>query len=212
MNALLPVAVLGLALAVPASAQSRSAQDPIAFVQCDAKDHAVWDHTQACDNGPSGIQERTGHDRTHAGRTASAAHPGTSRRDDVEANRALIRQVYSDFAAGNVEAVLAVLDPHVTWTEAEGFPYAGTYVGPGTVAQEVFVRLGTEWDAFEAVPSAFVADGSRVVVLGEYRGTYAATGRSATAPFAHVWQVMDGAVVRFRQFTDGPPWQRVVTP
>ncbi len=129
-----------------------------------------------------------------------------------DANRAILQQAYADLARGDVPAVLAILDPHVTWTDAEGYPYAGTYVGPATVAEKVFARIGAEWDAYEVAPRTFIAQGGYVVVLGEYRGTYTATGRSVVAPFAHVWQMAGGKVVSFRQFTDGPPWQQAVTP
>lgn len=140
--------------------------------------------------------------------TASLAHAQNA----SGANRALVQQAYADFAAGDVPAFLAILDPHVTWTDAEGYPYAGTYVGPDALVQGLIARIGAEWDDYAVVPNAFVADGDRVVVLGDYSGTYKATGRSVEVPFAHVWQLIDGRVVRFRQFTDGPPWQRAVTP
>lgn len=130
----------------------------------------------------------------------------------VEANRALVQQAYDDFASGDVDAFLAILDPEVTWTDAEGYPYAGTYVGPDALLEGLIARIGAEWVDYVVVPDLFVADGDRVVVIGTYRGTYTATGRSVEAPFAHVWQLEDGKVVDFRQFTDGPPWQRAVAP
>ncbi|MEE4173449.1 MAG: nuclear transport factor 2 family protein [Xanthomonadales bacterium] len=130
----------------------------------------------------------------------------------VEANRALVEQAYDDFASGDVDAFIAILDPKVTWTDAEGYPYAGTYVGPDALLEGLISRIGAEWDGYEVSPEAFVADGNRVIALGTYRGTYKATGRSVEAPFVHVWQLVDGKVVNFRQFTDGPPWQRALAP
>lgn len=52
-----------------------------------------------------------------------------------------IANVYAAFARGDIPAVLAVLAPNASWTEAEGFPYAGTYVGPGCAAE----RLHENW-------------------------------------------------------------------
>ena len=120
----------------------------------------------------------------------------------MASNLDTIRSVYEAFARGNVPAVLAVLAPNVSWTEAEGFPYGGTYVGPEAVLMNVFMRLGTEWDGFSAVPQEFVAQGDTVVSLGQYGGTYKTTGKKFSAPFAHVWNLRDGKVVRFRQHTD----------
>ncbi|MFN7967417.1 MAG: nuclear transport factor 2 family protein [Acidobacteriota bacterium] len=113
-----------------------------------------------------------------------------------------IKSLYAAFARGDVPTVLAALAPNVSWTEAEGFPYGGTYVGPDTVLENVFMKLGSEWNGFAAVPHEFIAEGSTVVALGDYSGTFKATGKSFKAPFAHVWKFDGGRVVSFRQYTD----------
>jgi len=120
----------------------------------------------------------------------------------MSVNSEIIRAVYAAFAKGDVPGVLGALDEDVRWTEAEGFPYGGTYVGPNAVLANVFARLGSEWDGFSAVPHSFVAEGDTVVALGEYGGSYKATGKRFSAPFAHVWTLRDGKVVRFQQYTD----------
>ena len=117
-------------------------------------------------------------------------------------NLEMIRKVYQAFAAGDIPAVLARLSPTVQWTEAQGGPYGGVYVGPESVLDNVFKKLGGEWDGFTAVPEQFVADGSTVVVLGEYSATYKATGKSFKAPYAHVWKIDDDKVTSFQQYTD----------
>lgn len=117
-------------------------------------------------------------------------------------NSEIIRGLYDAFATGDVPGVLGVLDGDIRWTEAEGFPYGGTYVGPDAVLANVFARLGSEWDGFTAVPHTFVAEGDSVVALGEYSGTYKATGRRFSAPFAHAWTLRGGKAVRFQQYTD----------
>lgn len=121
-----------------------------------------------------------------------------------QANVELIRGVYDDFAAGNVEGVLGRMSPDIVWNEAENFPYAdgNPYVGPGAVAAGVFARCGSEWDGFAAVPEEVLDAGDTVVVLGRYLGTYKATGRPQNSQFAHVWRVTDGKAVGFQQITD----------
>ena len=120
----------------------------------------------------------------------------------MNVNSEVIRELYTAFAKGDVPGVLGALAKDIHWTEAEGFPYGGTYVGPDAVLTNVFAKLGSEWDGFSAVPHAFVAEGDMVVALGEYGGTYTATGKRFSAPFAHVWTLRDGKVVRFQQYTD----------
>lgn len=124
----------------------------------------------------------------------------------------LIQSVYDAFARGDVPAVLGALSPDVEWTEAEGFPYGGTYVGPGAVLEGVFMRLGTEWEGFSAVPDEFIDGGETVVALGKYGGTYKATGRSLRANFAHVWKVREGRAFRFVQYVDTLLVHRAVEP
>ena len=113
-----------------------------------------------------------------------------------------VRGIYGAFAAGDIPGVLGALSPDIRWTEAAGGPYGGVSIGPQAVLADVFMKLGGEWDGFSAVPGEFVADGDTVVALGEYSGTYKATGKSFRAPFAHVWKFADGKAVSFHQHTD----------
>jgi len=113
-----------------------------------------------------------------------------------------VKAVYDGFAKGDIPAVLELLSKEIEWTEAEGFPYGGTYHGTRAVLEGVFMRLGSEWDGYAAVPEEFVDGGETVVVLGEYSGKYKKTGKSFRAKFAHVWRVQDGKAIRFTQYTD----------
>ena len=113
-----------------------------------------------------------------------------------------IKAVYDAFAKGDIPSVLEIMSPDIDWTEAEGFPYAGTYHGPRAVLEGVFMRLGTEWNGFAAVPHEFVDGGDTIVALGKYSGTYKATNNSFQADFAHVWKLRDGKAVRFVQYVD----------
>jgi uncharacterized protein len=123
-----------------------------------------------------------------------------------------VRAAYDAFARGDVPAVLSFLSPGISWTEAEGFPYAGTYSGPQAVLEGVFMRLGTEWEGFAAVPDEFIDGGDEVVALGKYSGTYKETGKSFRADFAHVWTIREGKAVRFLQYVDTAVVQRALQP
>jgi uncharacterized protein len=113
-----------------------------------------------------------------------------------------VKAVYQAFAEGDVPSVLGFLSPDIAWTEAEGFPLAGTYHGPNSVLTGVFMRLGMEFVGFAAVPDEFIDGGDAVVALGKYSGTYKATGKSFQADFAHVWKLQDGKAIRFIQYID----------
>lgn len=51
-------------------------------------------------------------------------------------------------------------------------------------------------------PEELLDAGDSVVGLGNYTGTYKATGREVRAQFAHVWGLREGKVVSFQQYTD----------
>jgi len=124
--------------------------------------------------------------------------------------KAKIQAVYAAFESGDIPTVLGALAPDASWTEAEGFPYGGTYIGPEAVLENVFMKLGTEWDGFAAVPAQLVAEGDTVVALGTYSGTYKATGRAFEAPFVHVWKFEGDLVTSFHQHTDTAVVQRAL--
>ena len=126
---------------------------------------------------------------------------------------ALIRNLYEAFAKGDVPAVLAAMSPDIVWNEAENYPYAdgNPYRGPEAILAGVFARIGSEWDGFAAVAEEYVDGGDTIVVLGRYRGTYRASGRSMDAQMVHVWRLADGRITRFDQRVDTLQSARVMT-
>lgn len=121
-----------------------------------------------------------------------------------------MRGAYAAFARGDVPAVLGIMEPDIKWIEAEGGPYGGVFTGPDGVLQNVFMKLGTEWDGFAATPHEYIAHDNTVVVLGEYSGAFRRTGKSLRVPFAHVWRFRDGKVAAFQQHTDTELWLRAM--
>ncbi len=118
-------------------------------------------------------------------------------------NGEIIKGVYEAFATGNVPAILGAFEDNMSWTEAEGFMYAGTYVGANAILENVFMKLGTEWEGFTALPSKIV-DGNdgNVASFGTYSGKFLQSGKSMSVPFAHEWELSGGKVVKFVQHTD----------
>ena len=98
-------------------------------------------------------------------------------------NTEILKALYAAFAKGDVASVLGARAPDVHWVEAEGGPYGGLSIGPKAVLENVFMKLGSEWDGYAAVPEEFVAQGDTVVALGEYSASFKATAerRSPTS-------------------------------
>lgn len=120
----------------------------------------------------------------------------------------IVKGLYDAFARGNIAAVLGALDPGAEWREADSSRYAdgNPYIGPEAVAEGVFQRLARDFEDFTATPTHIIDGGIIVVVEGRYAGTVRATGAALDAQFAHVWQLREGKVARFQQYTDTRRW------
>ena len=117
-------------------------------------------------------------------------------------NLDLIRSTYEGTSEDNGHNLLAALGSDAEWTEAEGFPYAGTYVGAEAIIAGVFHHLGTEWIGYRADVHTYLEDSDRVAAFGVYSGTYKATGKSMRAAFAHLYHLRDGKILRMHQYVD----------
>jgi ketosteroid isomerase-like protein len=114
----------------------------------------------------------------------------------------VVNRVYAGFAAGDIGAVTATFADDIEWTEAAGFPYAGTFVGADAIVANVFMRLGTEWDSYKAEPDLIIGEGDQVAARGWYSGTYSQTGKPFRARFVHWYTVTGGKIARFEQVGD----------
>ncbi|MCX5581691.1 nuclear transport factor 2 family protein [Kaistia terrae] len=128
------------------------------------------------------------------------------------ANLELIRATYEGASEENGRNLLAALAPDATWTEAEGFPYAGTYTGPDAIVAGVFRRLATEWIGYRAEVHTYLEDGARVAAFGVYSGTYKATGKAMRSPFAHLYLVKNGKIATMVQYVDTALVQKALIP
>lgn len=125
----------------------------------------------------------------------------------------LLRNLYDAFGRGDIPTVLGAMSPEIRWYEAESNPYMPSgeaWVGPDAVLNNLFMRLGAEWDGFAVIPKSFHAAGNSVIVEARYTGTYKATGRSMDAQVCHVWDVNDGRITRFQQYVDTAKLQDVM--
>jgi len=117
-------------------------------------------------------------------------------------NHDIVAAHYAAGASGDLEGMLAPIEPDTEWVEEAGFPTAGTYVGRQAVLEGVFGALGERFDGFGFELETIIDGGDTQVALGNYRGTARATGKSFDARVAHVWHFRDGKLSRFEQFAD----------
>ena len=120
-------------------------------------------------------------------------------------NVELIKQGYSNFAAGKVEEVISLFDPQIEWHECKGTPFVkgdGIFIGPEEVVTNIFMNIPVFFDGFNIdIIEIFGAD-DKVVMAGYYQGTNKATGHSFKANATHVWTLKDGKMTHFFQAVD----------
>jgi len=120
------------------------------------------------------------------------------------ANLATVQQIYADFAAGDIEAILATMDPSIEWISGgsgEDFPTLGARKGiEGAASFFRDVAAHDEFTSFE--PREFVAMGDKVVTIGHYGITAKSTGKHFESDWTHVLTIRNGKGVKFQEFTD----------
>jgi uncharacterized protein len=102
----------------------------------------------------------------------------------------------------DIEGMLADITPTTEWTEMAGFPCAGTYIGPDAIVENVFMALGAQFEGYTFKLERLLDAGENAVAIGNYTATHKITGKHFNARVVHVWQVKNGKVSHFEQFTD----------
>jgi len=136
----------------------------------------------------------------HAETIAAQINRGFGSRTGVDS----VKAFYTQLGAGRLDEALGLLAQDISWNDPKGFPYGGILRGAAAVKDTVFARLGAEWSTFSVVVDQLVpsTDGASVVALGRYGGQHRETGRRLDVRFAHLWSIVNAALVRFEVFTD----------
>lgn len=123
-------------------------------------------------------------------------------------NGAKVKGFYEAAARGEMNVLFEALAPKIEWREADGSPFASgnPYVGPDAVGK-LLAGIGEAIDGLAIIPMNVIDGGDTVVIEGRYKGKARKTGKAFDAQFAHVWQIRDGKVVRFQQYTDTTQWR-----
>lgn len=127
--------------------------------------------------------------------------------DTEQGNVEILRRTYSAYheRKGDPDVWLSILADHVDWQSvADGKP-GMEFARPRATKAEVagyFEDLFADWQMHYYLINEFVANGDRVVALGECSWTYRKTGKRAAAVKADVFRFQDGKIVEFMEFFD----------
>ena len=113
----------------------------------------------------------------------------------------VVEQAYEAFGRGDIPAVMGLLDEGVEWTAPRSLPHGGSFKGRDEVGQ-FFTGLGAAWEGL-ALDVEAVAEVGGDLVVGVLRadGTRRGAGPSSYGA-VHVFDVRDGRIARFREYTD----------
>jgi len=117
-------------------------------------------------------------------------------------NLKIIQESYAAGAKNDILKMLKDLTDKSIWIETAGGPYGGTYIGNDSVLKDVFARIKDDWEIFACIPEEFYEAEDTVIMTGWYEGTHAKTKNKMKIRVAHVWQLAEGKVIKFEQFTD----------
>jgi uncharacterized protein len=118
-------------------------------------------------------------------------------------NTDIVRKAYECFGKGDIDGLLALYSEDIKWTtpKIDNAVYSGSRKGKEALA-EFFDKLGDSEDFSNFEPKEFIAEGDKVVVIGEFAATVKATGNTYSAEWVHVSTVKDGKIAEFQEYFD----------
>lgn len=119
-------------------------------------------------------------------------------------NVQVVQDLYGAFGRGDGPAILALLDEDVDWFfngPREEIPFAGRRRGHKEMI-EFFQIIGETCEILEFGPDEILTMSDQVLVLGHERVRVRKTGRVFESEWAHVFKVVDGKVVKLREYYD----------
>ncbi len=120
------------------------------------------------------------------------------------APKTTVQALYAAFGAGDMAKIMSLIATDATWTyyaPKEMLPFAGTYKGRDGVAA-FFANDAKYVEVKGNDVNEMIAEGDKVVVLGQEHGVVRATGKAFDARWTHVFTVKDGQITGFEETID----------
>jgi ketosteroid isomerase-like protein len=109
---------------------------------------------------------------------------------------AVVRGFYDAVAAGDIDAVLDLLDPEVEWRAPESLPWGGTFHGHAGI-REFFAKVVDQPVEFGREVQEYLQAGDRVAVLLRLFGRRKGGNGEFNVLEIHVWTVRHRKLVDF---------------
>lgn len=118
-------------------------------------------------------------------------------------NIKLAERAYETFTTGDAESFVNLFSEDVSWNapEIENLPLQMKFSGRDKLAA-VLSEHGKHEEYLKMEPTEFIAQGDKVVVLGNLVARSKQTNNQYETDFVHVFTVKDGKFVAFLEFLD----------
>jgi uncharacterized protein len=118
-------------------------------------------------------------------------------------NVRVVQQAYENFKTGNIQGLLGLFAEDIEWVlpQIKNVSFSGKRKGLSEVGQ-FFSMVNEQQEALQFEPTEYVAQGDKVVALGNYVWRIKATGRRAESQWVHVFTFRNGRVIGFREYMD----------
>lgn len=128
---------------------------------------------------------------------------------NAQENKQLVQEGYQLFQRGDIAGILMRCHDDVDWIspETETAPFSGSFHGKQGLA-EFFTKLNASLQAIRYEPLDFIAEGDKVVAVGEATWLVKSTGRQFDTPWMHMFTVRDGKIARIQAITDTAAGER----
>jgi uncharacterized protein len=117
-------------------------------------------------------------------------------------NIEVIQELYRAFRNKDYNAFLGICTDDIEWIQNEGFPGGATHKGATEVVEKVFKANDHNWENFTYEIEQFLDAGDSIIVIGKYSGHHRISSKSMRAVAAHIYDLREGKVCRFRMFAD----------
>ena len=126
---------------------------------------------------------------------------------DEKRNVEILKAAYSAWhkSKGEANVWLDILADHVDWGSLANGQPGLEFSRPRASKKDVvgyFAELAKDWSMEFYHVNEYVAQGNRVVAIGECSWTHRRTGKTATIPKVDIWLFEEGKVTQFMEYYD----------
>ena len=114
----------------------------------------------------------------------------------------IIRLLYHYFSIADFDNIKQLFHPQAVWEQMQGFPNGGTHKGAEAIIQNVFKGFKINWVEWKSINERFFETDDLVFAIGFYEGTYMPTGKRMRADYIHMYELQNGKIIHFKQYTD----------